>query len=67
MLGIFFYYLQTGYIWNNVEMTSIFPAITSLGVALGFISVLLFLLGSIGILFKKKLMNIASLITAIVS
>jgi len=67
MLGIFFYYLQTGYVWNNVEMTSIFPAVTSLGVALGFLSALLLLLGSIGALFKKKLMNPASLITAIVS
>lgn len=67
MLGIFFYYLQTGYVWNNVEMTSIFPAITSLGVGLGFLSALLLLLGSIGALFKKKLMNTVSLITAIVS
>jgi len=67
MLGIFFYYLQTGYVWNNVEMTSIFPIITSLGVAFGFLSALLLLLGSIWALFKKKLMNPASLITAIVS
>ena len=48
-------------------MTSIFPAITSWGVALGFLSALLLLLGSIGALFKKKLMNSASLIAAIVS
>ena len=48
-------------------MTSIFPAITSWGVALGFLSALLLLLGSIGTLFKKKLMNTASLIAAIVS
>ena len=48
-------------------MTSIFPAITSWGVALGFLSALLLLLGSIGTLFKKKLMNTASLIVAIVS
>ena len=48
-------------------MTSIFPAITSWGVALGFLSALLLLLGSIGTLFKKKLMNSASLIVAIVS
>lgn len=66
-LGILFYYLQTWYVWNNVEMTSIFPAITSWGVALGFLSALLLLLGSIGALFKKKLMNNASLITAIIS
>jgi hypothetical protein len=48
-------------------MTSIFPAITSWGVALGFLSALLLLLGSIGTLFKKKLMNTTSLIAAIVS
>ena len=48
-------------------MTSIFPAITSWGVALGFLSALLLLLGSIGALFKKKLMNSAGLIAAIIS
>ena len=66
-LGVLLYYLRTWYVWNNVEMTSIFPAITSWGVALGFLSALLLLLGSIGALFKKKLMNSVSLITAIVS
>jgi len=48
-------------------MTSIFPAITLWGVALGFLSALLLLLGSIGALFKKNLMNSVSLIAAIVS
>lgn len=48
-------------------MTSIFPAITSWGVALGFLSALLLLLGSIGALFKKNLINSAGLITAIIS
>ena len=67
ILGILLYYLRNWYVWNNVEMTSIFPAITSWGVALGFLSALLLLLGSIGTLFKKKLMNTASLIAAIVS
>ena len=66
-LGILFYYLQVWYIWNNVDMTSLFPAITPWGVALGFLSAFLLLLGSIGALFKKKLMNTASLITAIIS
>ena len=50
-----------------MEMTALFPAITSWGVALGFLSALLLLLGSIGVLFKKKLMNSAGLITAIIS
>lgn len=50
-----------------MEMTSLFPAITSWGVALGFLSALLLLLGSIGAIFKKKLMNTVSLTIAIVA
>ncbi|RAL56901.1 hypothetical protein BSK20_01365 [SR1 bacterium human oral taxon HOT-345] len=67
LLGIMFYYLQTGYVWNNMEITSRFPAITSLGIAFGFLSALLLLLGSIGALSKKRLMNTATLSTAIIS
>ncbi|RKW24478.1 PspC domain-containing protein [Candidatus Gracilibacteria bacterium] len=67
ILGIMFYYLQTGYVWNNMEITSRFPAITSLGLAFGFLSALLLLLGSIGVLSKKRLMNTATLSTAIIS
>lgn len=67
ILGIMFYYLQTWYVWNNMEITSRFPAITSLGLAFGFLSALLLLLGSIGVLSKKKLMNTATLSTAIIS
>ena len=67
LLGIMFYYLQTWYVWNNMEITSRFPAITSLGLAFGFLSALLLLLGSIGVLSKKKLMNTATLSTAIIS
>ncbi len=66
-LGILLYYLRTWYVWNNMEMTSLFPAITSWGVALGFLSALLLLLGSIGAIFKKKLMNTVSLTIAIVA
>ena len=66
-LGIMFYYLQTWYVWNNMEITSRFPAITSLGLAFGFLSALLLLLGSIGVLSKKRLMNTATLSTAIIS
>ena len=67
ILGIMFYYLQTWYVWNNMEITSRFPAITSLGLAFGFLSALLLLLGSIGVLSKKRLMNTATLSTAIIS
>ena len=67
ILGIMFYYLQTWYVWNNMEITSRFPAITSLGLAFWFLSALLLLLGSIGVLSKKKLMNTATLSTAIIS
>ena len=67
ILGIMFYYLQTWYVWNNMEITSRFPAITSLGLAFGFLSALLLLLGSIGLLSKKRLMNTATLSTAIIS
>lgn len=67
ILGIMFYYLQTWYVRNNMEITSRFPAITSLGLAFGFLSALLLLLGSIGLLSKKKLMNTATLSTAIIS
>ena len=67
ILGIVFYYLQTWYVWNNMEITSRFPAITSLGLAFWFLSALLLLLGSIGVLSKKKLMNTATLSTAIIS
>ncbi|MFC2495421.1 MAG: hypothetical protein ACFNWZ_04465 [Candidatus Absconditicoccaceae bacterium] len=67
ILGIVFYYLQTGYVRNNMEITSRFPAITSLGLAFGFLSALLLLLGSIGALSKKRLMNTATLSTAIIS
>ena len=48
-------------------MTSIFPAITSWGVALGFLSALLMLLGSIGALIKKKQKKKSSLNSAKVS
>ena len=67
ILGIMFYYLQTWYVRNNMEITSRFPAITSLGLAFGFLSALLLLLGSIGALSKKRLMNTATLSTAIIS
>ena len=67
ILGIVFYYLQTWYVRNNMEITSRFPAITSLGLAFGFLSALLLLLGSIGALSKKRLMNTATLSTAIIS
>lgn len=50
-----------------MEITSRFPAITSLGLAFGFLSALLLLLGSIGVLSNKKLMNTATLSTAIIS
>lgn len=67
ILGIMFYYLQTWYVWNNMEITSRFPAITPLGLAFWFLSALLLLLGSIGVLSNKKLMNTATLSTAIIS
>ena len=64
-LWVVLYYLITGFIYSNIDYSALFPAITKRWVMSGIISVFIFLLALIWILFKKKFTNNAALIIAI--
>ena len=64
-LWVVLYYLITGFIYSNIDYSALFPAITKRWVAFGIVSVFIFLLALIWILFKKKFTNNAALIIAI--
>ena len=64
-LWVLLYYLVTWFTLQNIDYTTLFPAITKWWVVFGIISAFLFLLASVWCIFKKKLSNNTSLIIAI--
>lgn len=67
LCGSLLYILITGFSVQNMELTSVVPAITPRGVGLGLFAVVSLLVMSIGGLFKMKLFTKASIILTIVS
>lgn len=64
-LGVLLYYLVFGFVKGNIDYTAILPAITKWWVLLWLISAFIFLITAIWWLFKKKLSNNATIITAV--